>query len=85
MAPWPVTVFVGAILLIFSIAMLSFAICIGALLVVRIAGDVYHLRWKSMPATAGTAALIGMFAYLFGSGAYNLASQIIDGFVARFL
>jgi len=84
MLPWPVALFVAIILLSFTIPMLAFAFGIGALLVTRLVGDVYHRSWRNLPATLVSCAVMGGFAYLFGSGAYGVGSAVIDGLITRF-
>lgn len=83
MMPWPVAVFVGLFLLAFSISMMAFAIAIEALLICRLAMTLKH--WDRFLGSVLTAAIMGPFAYMFGMGAYQLASKVIDGFIVRFL
>lgn len=84
MLPWPAAIFVAIILLAFAIPVLTFALSIGALLVTRLVGDLYHRSWRNLPATVLSCAVMGGFAYLFGSGAYQLGSHVIDGLILRF-
>ena len=84
MLPWPAALFVALILLSFTIPVLTFAFGIGALLVTRLVGDLYHMSWRNLPATLVSCAVMGGFAYLFGSGAYRVGSSVIDGLILRF-
>lgn len=85
MLPWPAALLVALILLAFTIPVLTFALGIGALLVTRLVGDVYHRSWRNLPATVLSCAIMGGFAYMFGSGAYRVGSSVIDGLILRFL
>ena len=85
MAPWPMAVFVGLFLILFCIPVLAFAAGIIILLAVRLVHDIVAWRWESLIGTVATCAVMGMFAYLFGSGAYRLAADVIDGLIGRFI
>lgn len=85
MAPWPVTLFVSTILLLFAIPVLSFALGIGGLLLARLGCNIWHREWARLPMTLITCAIVGSFAYLFGNGAFLIASDVIDGLIGRFL
>jgi hypothetical protein len=85
MAPWPVALFVGFFLLVFCIPVVAFAMGTIGLLFMRLVHDIVEWRWASLPGTIGCCAVVGMFAYLFGSGAFMLAADVIDGLIGRFV
>ena len=69
-------------LFIFGTVILGFAISIGGMLVkefFEIRSLMNFLSWVL------AAAIFGTFAFIFGRGAYLLSSDIVDGFIFRFL
>ena len=75
---------VGLVLLAFAIPMLLFAVSLFVFLLIRLAGNVYHMDVRAAVGSLLTMGVIYPFAYIFGSGAFNLASDIINGFIGRF-
>ncbi len=83
MTPWPVALFVGTFVLIFAIPVLAFAICIEVMILWRLVMTL--TRPAKLAGGLFTAAILGPFAYMFGYGAYQLSSAVINGFISRFL
>ena len=81
MTPWPVALFMSIFLMMFAVSMLSFAIFIEGLLVARLVVTI--TKPKAFLGSVITAAIVGPFAYMFGSGALDLGAHIVDGWIAR--
>lgn len=82
MLPLWVTCIMSFLMLLFAVAGVSFALAIIGLCVVRILRAFVY--WRDMPAAILTGVVLGAFAWMFGFGAYELGSAIVDGLIGRF-
>jgi hypothetical protein len=80
---WSVALFVGFFVGMFGVIALAFAICIEAMLAFRLVMSV--TKPEQFLGSLLAAAVYGPFAYLFGYGGYHLASDVVNGFILRFL
>jgi len=82
MIPWPFAIVMSIFLFLFAVTMLSFAVALEVMLVMRLMATLQN--WRQFSMSLVTAVIIGPFAYMFGRGAYLLGSDIIDGLILRF-
>ena len=81
MLPLWATFIMSFLMLLFAVAGLSFSMALILLCAGRIVRAFRY--WRDMPAAILTGVIIGGFAWMFGWGAYELGSAIIDGLIGR--
>ena len=82
MFPLWATVIMSLLILFWTIGALSFAVAICWLLLVRLGDAIKHP--SKLLGTLIAIVIFGGFAVLFGMGAYEVSSDIIDGLIGRF-
>lgn len=82
MLPLWATCIMSFLMLLFAVAGVSFAAALILFCVARVLRAVVYLR--DMPSALLTLIVLGTFAWMFGWGAYELGSSIIDGLIGRF-
>lgn len=85
MLHWLPTLFLSVFLILFSLSMLAFAIYIEALIVGRIAANLWRWEYRKFLGTAAVAVILGTFAFMVGSGAWNVLHATLVGLIGRFL
>jgi len=79
---WASAMFTIIILLI-STTILALCLAIWAILLYRMWLNFWSRYWKTIPGTIVAIVVFGSFALVFGIGAYNVSSMVIDGMIAR--
>lgn len=81
---WASTI-IALLLLCFAVPGLSMALAIVGMLVLRVLEDVYKMRFQQFIGGVITLVVGGAFVSMFGYGAYEFGSQVIDGLIGRYI
>lgn len=85
MFPLWATTILALFLLMFSIPVAAIAVAVWIRLVVYLLIDLYEMNFEQLIGDVLAILFLGSFATMFGWGAFEMGSTIIDGLIGRYV